>query len=209
MTGRDTAGQLDVDPALAVEAPPDATLRLLPRLVDDASLLERARRGDAGAFPELYARHVGRARAEARRLLRRDADVDDVVSSAFTSVFLAIQQGGGPTQTFRGYLLVAVGNAARQLTRTRRYRNEIPSEILERHGSVVAVDDDRLSPTLVAAFVALPERWRSVLWDTEIEGRSNAEIGSELGLSPNGVAAPMKKARRLGGGTASRRCGVS
>ncbi len=38
--------------------------------------------------------------------------MDDVVSAAFASTFLAMQQGRGPTQAFRAYMLVAVRNAA-------------------------------------------------------------------------------------------------
>jgi choice-of-anchor C domain-containing protein len=45
------------------------------------------------------------------------------------------------------------------------------------------------------AFTALPERWRTVLWHTEVEGESPAQVAPLLGLSANGVAALAYRAR--------------
>ncbi len=46
-----------------------------------------------------------------------------------------------------------------------------------------------------AAFDLLPERWQAVLWHTEVEGRSPAEVAPLLGLTPNGVTALAYRAR--------------
>ena len=45
------------------------------------------------------------------------------------------------------------------------------------------------------AFASLPERWQLVLWHTEVEGRSAAEVAPILGLAPNAVAALAYRAR--------------
>jgi hypothetical protein len=45
------------------------------------------------------------------------------------------------------------------------------------------------------AFARLPERWRAVLWHTEVEGESPAQVAPLLGLTPNGVAALAYRAR--------------
>ena len=45
------------------------------------------------------------------------------------------------------------------------------------------------------AFHSLPERWQAVLWHTEVEGLSPAEIAPILGLTANGVAALAYRAR--------------
>ena len=42
---------------------------------------------------------------------------------------------------------------------------------------------------------AFTPRWQTVLWHTEIEGRSSAEVGDLLGLSPNAAAALIGRAR--------------
>jgi hypothetical protein len=45
------------------------------------------------------------------------------------------------------------------------------------------------------AFDRLPERWQMVLWHTEIEGETPAEVAPLLGVSPNGVSALAYRAR--------------
>jgi hypothetical protein len=46
-----------------------------------------------------------------------------------------------------------------------------------------------------AAYESLPERWRTVLWQVEVEGRKPQELADALGLSPNGVSALAYRAR--------------
>jgi hypothetical protein len=45
------------------------------------------------------------------------------------------------------------------------------------------------------AFRALPERWRSVLWLTEVEGMPARQAAAVLGMSPNAVAQLAMRAR--------------
>jgi hypothetical protein len=53
-----------------------------------------------------------------------------------------------------------------------------------------------LERSLIArAFLSLPERWRAVLWHTEIEGAKPADVAPLLGLTANGVAALAYRAR--------------
>ena len=46
------------------------------------------------------------------------------------------------------------------------------------------------------AFAALPRRWQVILWRTAVDHDRNIEIGHDLGISPNAVAALAKRARR-------------
>jgi hypothetical protein len=45
------------------------------------------------------------------------------------------------------------------------------------------------------AFKQLPPRWQDVLWQTEVEGATPAEIAPRLGLTPNAVAVLAHRAR--------------
>lgn len=45
------------------------------------------------------------------------------------------------------------------------------------------------------AFLSLPARWRAVLWQTEVEGRTPAELAPAAGMTPNGVAQLAWRAR--------------
>ena len=55
---------------------------------------------------------------------------------------------------------------------------------------------EELESTLATrAFTRLPERWQLVLWRTEVEQQSPAEVAALLGLTPNGVSALAYRAR--------------
>lgn len=166
----------------------------------DSELLDWVREEDSerreAAVAELYRRHRGAASAVAARLVPAGADVDDVVEDAFERVNRAIRNGRGPTEDFRSYLVVAVRSGASDLRRGAQ--RTLPSEEIE------AVDPDDPATTLLAdlerssvgaAFAALPERWRTVLWLVDVEQRPASEVAVILGLRPNAVAALTYRAR--------------
>src|SRR5579875_485925 len=163
----------------------------------DADLIRASRSGDTAAYGCLYERHVGAARALATRLMRGPAEVDDVVAEAFARVLDLLHRGGGPEDAFRPYLLTAVRRVAYD-----RFRAESRQVV---SGEMEAFDPGQpfidpavagLERTMIArAFLSLPERWRAVLWHTEIEGAKPAEVAALLGLSANGVAALAYRAR--------------
>jgi RNA polymerase sigma factor (sigma-70 family) len=166
-------------------------------LPSDAELIVRARQGDRDAFGLLYERHVGAARTLARCVSRSASDVDDLVSDAFAKVLSALQRDAGPDVAFRPYLLACVRNSA--YDRTRRDKKLSFTDEVPESPSGADLDDPLVADfergTAAAAFAKLPERWRMVLWHTEVEGMEPAEIAPLLGLSANAVAALAYRAR--------------
>ncbi|MGR7026288.1 sigma-70 family RNA polymerase sigma factor [Geodermatophilus sp. URMC 62] len=165
---------------------------------DDAQLLSRSREGDAGAYAQLYERHVGTALHVARQLTD---EAEDVVSDAFTRTYTVLREGRGPDVAFRPYLLRAVRNAA--MDRHRRVRRVTPRESLEEAETPLGQEQPRTDPVidqleqqLVArAFQSLPERWQMVLWHTEVQGETPAQVAPLLGISPRAVAQLAVRAR--------------
>jgi hypothetical protein len=49
---------------------------------------------------------------------------------------------------------------------------------------------------ITTAFTSLPERWRSVLWQTEVEGEQPSMVAPHFGLSANATAALARRARQ-------------
>jgi RNA polymerase sigma factor (sigma-70 family) len=166
-------------------------------LISDADLITAIRSGDMAAYGELYQRHVAAAQGLARQLVRGPAEVDDVVAETFSKVLDLMRRGGGPRDAFRPYLLTAVRRVAYD-----RHRGERKSVVT---GEIEAYDPGEpfidpavagLERSLIArAFLSLPERWRAVLWHTEIEGAKPADVAPLLGLTANGVAALAYRAR--------------
>ncbi|MEV2269276.1 sigma-70 family RNA polymerase sigma factor [Nonomuraea africana] len=163
----------------------------------DADLLESARNGNAAAFGELWERHVGAARSLARQLVRGDDVVEDVVAESFTKIIELVGRGGGPEASFRPYLLTVVRRTIYDRGRVES-RQLTTGEIEVFDPGVPFVDPalTGLEKSLIAkAFLSLPERWRLVLWHTEVENAKPAEVAPMLGLSANGVAALAYRAR--------------
>jgi RNA polymerase sigma factor (sigma-70 family) len=170
-------------------------------LLSDADLASRAAAGEVDAFDELYRRHAEAAWRVAQAVAHNTHDAADAVAEAFVHVFRALP-GGRLTQgvPFRPYLLKATRNAAIDTLR-RTQRVQPTPEVGDLDGAapgagpsehVVIAEEVAL---VGGAFRGLPERWRSVLWLTEVEGMPAREVAAVLGMSPNAVAQLAKRAR--------------
>jgi RNA polymerase sigma factor (sigma-70 family) len=179
----------------------ETTIQVWTDQASDADLIAGVRTGSRDAYRVLFERHGSAARRVAFAYTSVSSDVDDIVSDAFEAVLRALRDGNGPTEAFRAYLFTVIRRTARDLKR--RTERTSPCEDMAIHdhalGPIAPSSDPtlaRFEHTAVAeAFASLPERWQIVLWYTEIEKRTPAEIAPELGLTPNGVAALAYRAR--------------
>ncbi|HKY75397.1 MAG TPA: sigma-70 family RNA polymerase sigma factor [Acidimicrobiia bacterium] len=167
-------------------------------LVSEEELLDRAREGDRSAFGTLYLRHRDAARKVAGMCASSAADAEDAVAEGFARVFAALPRMAGRQIAFRPYLLTCVRNAATDRLRRER-RIDLRDQMPETPGTAQADDMALLGleRNLVGeALQALPARWRTVLWLTEVEGLSPAEVSRRIGIKPNAVAALAYRARK-------------
>src|SRR5262245_8464609 len=169
----------------------------------DAELIEAVRAGTVSSYGALYERHVAAAYNLARQLARSPAEADDLVSEAFAKVLDTLRGGRGPDSAFRAYLLTALRHTAYDKTRRDR-KVELSDDGSTVSGVSMEAVSEEFDDTAVAgldrslaaqAFARLPERWQAVLWHTEIEGQSPAEVAPILGLTANGVSALAYRAR--------------
>jgi RNA polymerase sigma factor (sigma-70 family) len=165
----------------------------------DAVLMAAVRRGDTASYGVLYARHLGAVRRIAARWTGTHAEREDAIAEAFTLVLRALRAGRGPDELFLPYLAVTVRNAVIGWHR-RDSQLSLVADVPEPPGSGAAAGEDPMGRRLhasmaVDAFAVLPERWRMVLWQTEVEGRTPAQLTSLFGTTPNGVAALAHRAR--------------
>ena len=161
----------------------------------DATLLERARLGEQEAFGELWRRHYRSGVCVAHQFTTK-IDADDLVSEAFTRIYQRVLAGGGPTGAFRPYLYTAIRNLASTWGAASR---EVQVDEIQDFEDPSTLDDPAmvaLDRSLTAtAFRALPERWQTVLWYTEVEGMDPHEVAPILGITANSVAALSYRAR--------------
>ncbi|MGW3953654.1 RNA polymerase sigma factor [Streptomyces sp. NPDC004752] len=123
----------------------------------------------------------------------------DVVAEAFSRVLQALKSGGGPTTSFRGYLLRVLRNVVAEWGRNAGRQMYVPDVGLY---SVECADsagyealknyEHRLA---IEALASLSERWRTILWRTIVQSQQPAVIASSMGISPNSVAALAYRAK--------------
>ena len=163
---------------------------------DDQALLDRLRNGDDSAFGLLFSRHADAVRRFAMQQVRDAAEADDLTAEAFFRVLQAVRRGNGPTDHVRTYLLTVARRVSWEWSARRR---DVPVEDaeLDRRAEPYADNSSRLAEsTLISqAFSSLPERWRTVLWQVEVEGERPAVVAPHFGLSANATAALARRAR--------------
>lgn len=163
----------------------------------DRELIDRVRAGDLAAYDPLYQRHARSALLHARHWARSEAAAEDLRAEAFTRVLHAIRNGNGPTEAFRPYLLTTMRHVARDWAAGER-RLLLVADLVD-----LEEPQPQEDPVLAAlerslagqAFMALPERWQTVLWHTEVEGEGPAQLAPLLGIEPAAVAALAYRAR--------------
>lgn len=163
----------------------------------DRELIDRVRDGDLEAFDPLYRRHRESGMRHARHWTRSEAGAEDLCAEAFTRVLYAIRNGNGPTEAFRPYLLTAMRNVARDWAEGDRRTLLVPDLV------DIAPAEPDADPVIAAlerslaglAFSSLPERWQTVLWQTEVEEEGPSQIAPQLGIDAAAVAALAYRAR--------------
>lgn len=170
-------------------------------MLTDAVLVDRVVAGFEGDFEELYRRHASAAWRVAQAVTGNAHDAADAVAEAFARVFQAVKSGRlTEAAAFRAYLMTATRNASLdQLRRTGKTRPTADDDLdvlpTDSTGPQAAIDGKGDAAMIAEAFRNLPERWRSVLWLTEVEGVATKDVAEQLGISANGAAQLAVRAR--------------
>ena len=177
-----------------VEAPGDANL-------SDEELLARIARQDRAAFTILMRRHGHSVRGLALGFSGHAADADDVTQDVFIMLWRRPDAWSPGGAAFSTWLYRVVVNRCIDQARRRRLRSWLP------FGEASDPIDDAPDPVSALAgrehlaevrlmIHALPEKQRVALLLAVQGERSNAEIGSILGVSEGAAEQLLVRARR-------------
>lgn len=165
---------------------------------DETALLARVAAGEEQAFRGLVDRHLSTVLAIGRRMLRDDAEAEDVAQEALLRLWRnAAGLELGPNGV-RPWLRRVVSNLCIDRVRARRnttVTDQVPEES-EPAGQVRHLAERELSGRVDAALKALPERQRLALTLFHYEGMSQIEVGEVLGISDEAVESLLARARR-------------
>lgn len=163
---------------------------------DEPALLDRLRFGEDKAFGELFELHAGAVRRLARGLASDNSEADDITAETFFRVLQALRRGNGPRDNVRAYLLTVARRVCWEWHGARRDVPVTDDELTTRAGTGGDSQASTAEASLIThAFSSLPERWRTVLWQTEVEGEQPAVVAPHFGLSANATAALARRAR--------------
>ncbi|GAB2980232.1 sigma-70 family RNA polymerase sigma factor [Amycolatopsis acidiphila] len=164
---------------------------------DEQALLRRLRAGEDSAFSELFELHSGAVRRLARGIASDSSEAEDITAETFFRVLQALRRGAGPRDHIRAYLLTVARRVSWEWHGARRDVPVTDDELTHRAGAGADAHARTAEHTLIAtAFTSLPERWRTVLWQTEVEGEQPAVVAPHFGLSANATAALARRARQ-------------
>jgi RNA polymerase sigma-70 factor (ECF subfamily) len=161
--------------------------RLREAPIDEATLIEKARAGDAGALEALVRQHMDGVYALALRILGDPDQAEDATQNAMINAVRGIGRFRGDA-SFRTWILRITANAARSLGRRRTRRREvaltaaesIPGE--DRDPATQAVDRAE-AERVTELLQSLPPKQRMAVQLRANQGLSYAEVGEILDCS--------------------------
>ena len=163
-----------------------------------ASLLDRARRGEARAFEQIYRLFERPVYSLAWRMLNDADEAQEILHDAMLTLFGKLDQFRGDAP-FWGWLRQIAINEALMRLRKRKlidFTDELPE--LAEHAHLSSPGEER---DLERALRALPTVTRSVVWLYHVEGYSHEEIAGmfekSVSFSKSQLARGTQKLRGL------------
>jgi RNA polymerase sigma-70 factor (ECF subfamily) len=167
----------------------------------DRDLVARCRRGDLGAFEDLYKRHGSRLYSVAYRITGSAADAEDLVQDIFLLVYrrLDTYRGEAALGTWMHRLAV---NACLDYVRSKQGRRQQATDFIDDLDDVEPVAHASWRPDAVLdrldlerAVAQLPPSYRRAFLLHDVEGLEHHEVGEMLGIAEGTSKSLLHKAR--------------
>jgi RNA polymerase sigma-70 factor (ECF subfamily) len=162
--------------------------------------VERARRGDAAAFEQLYHEHSGWVYALARRMAQDETMAKDLTQEIFIRLWRKLESFRGESEFTTWFRRMAInlclnklGDEKRRTARVFTTDDVTPFEAPTRPGAQApeaGIDLER-------AIATLPQGARNVFVLHDVEGYKHSEIAQMTGVAEGTVKAQLHRARKL------------
>ncbi len=175
---------------------------------DEASLVARAKAGDANAFSELVRHYDRRVFRMAKQITQNDDDAEDVLQEAFLKAYTHLDDFQGNSKFYTWIVRIAVNEALMKLRKRRSDRSVPLDEPIDTGEDEVAREiavwdenpeetysREELAELLDEAIQSLKPAYRTVFILRDIEELSIEETAEALGLSISAVKSRLLRAR--------------
>ena len=167
----------------------------------DRDVVARCRRGELGAFEELYQRHSSRLYNVAYRMTGNAADADDLLQDVFLQVYRRLDTFRGESSLGTWLYRLAV-NCCLDHLRSKQGKQQKATGFLEDLDEVEPVAPGSWRPDTVLdrmelerAITQLPPSYRAAFVLHDVEGLEHHEVGDTLGIAVGTSKSLLHKAR--------------
>lgn len=166
----------------------------------ELALVDRCRRGEMGAFEELYRAHAGRLYGLAYRMLGNQADAEDLLQDIFLSAHRKLDSFRGEAALGTWLYRLATNQILDHL-RSRAARTDQQTDAIDDDASLADAASQRLADRAIdrvdleRALAELPEGCRAAFVLHDVEGLEHKEIGEVLGIAEGTSKSQVHKAR--------------
>jgi RNA polymerase sigma-70 factor (ECF subfamily) len=166
----------------------------------ELELVDRCRRGELGAFEELYRAHSGRLFSLAVRMLGNPADAEDQLQEIFLSAHRKLESFRGDSALGTWLYRLAM-NQILDHVRSRAARAGQLTDGLDDASLLADVGSRRLADSAInridleRAVAELPEGCRAAFVLHDVEGLEHREVSEVLGIAEGTSKSQVHKAR--------------
>ena len=170
------------------------------RRTDDMALVERCRRGELGAFEELYRAHSPRLYSLTLRMVGNPADAEDLLQEIFLSAHRKLEGFRGEAALGTWLYRLATNQCLDYLrsraAKTNHVTGSIDDEIgLSDAGSRGLGERTVARMDLERALAKLPEGARAAFVLHDVQGLEHREVAEALGVAEGTSKSQVHKAR--------------
>jgi RNA polymerase sigma-70 factor (ECF subfamily) len=174
----------------------------------DADLVARVQQGDKKAFDLLVLKYQRKIMRLVSRMVRDQAEIEDVTQEAFIKAYRALPQFRGESAFYTWLYRIAI-NTARNWLASNQRRPSSPSEFQNEDGETFNETDNltdnnnpeselasrEIAETVNATIESLPEDLRTAIVLREIEGMSYEDIAQTMNCPIGTVRSRIFRAR--------------
>lgn len=166
----------------------------------EAALVERCRRGDLGAFEELYRTHAGKLYGLVLRMVGNPADAEDLLQEIFLSAHRKLEGFRGESALATWLYRLATNHCLDHLrsraARTGQLTDALDEEVgLPDMGRRTIAEQTVAKMDLERALAQLPEGCRAAFVLHDVQGLEHREVAEALGIAEGTSKSQVHKAR--------------